>query len=388
MTAESSDVEPTFAADPYAAFRGAGHAVVDFGLGPFTLFVGYDDVRAACRDWRSFTSDTPFEVPIPPEHDVRAVRQLPIETDPPDHSHYRAVVADRFTRSAIEVHADLVADVVEPIVTAALDGGTLDVAPDLAIPVVNHALAAALGRPPEEAERWSTWGVHVFDTETGERASNPALEDYLTSVVDDALTKPGDDFFGMLATAEINGRPLDREEMLGFGNLVFAGGRDTVVATLVASIAHLSANASDWERLRADPDLIETAVEELLRLASPLPFIGRHATHSCTHGGATIADGDLVALGFAAANRDPAVFERADDCVIDRRPNRHLAFGHGPHTCLGAHLARMELRVTLERLAASVRRIELLEPPTFKYAPIADALVPYAHESARVKLHR
>jgi cytochrome P450 len=155
---------------------------------------------------------------------------------------------------------------------------------------------------------------------------------------------------------------LTTDEMLGFGNLVFAGGRDTVAKAIGAMCGYLASNPADWRRLKSDPDVRRSAVEEILRLSSPLPFIGRHATRSCVHGGAAVQEGDLVALGFAAANRDPSVFDEPNVFRVDRSPNRHMAFGHGPHTCLGGHLARMEIGVTLERLLVHVAELELVEP--------------------------
>lgn len=360
-----------FPPDGYRAFRDAGHAVVDLGAGPFPLIVGYDDVRAAARNWSQFTSDTPFEVPIPAEHGVRPVRQLPIETDPPDHTDYRALTARFFSRSAAERHASIVAEVVDAAIDTAVDAaGSLDVVADLALPVVNHGLAATLGRPPEDAERWLEWGIHVFDRGADGKSANRELDGYLERLVDESRASPRDDFFGALARAEFRGRPLTRDEMLGFGNLVFAGGRDTVVAAIASMCWYLAHHPTDWNRLRADVSLAPSTVEEILRLSSPLSFIGRHATGPCRHAGTTLGDGDLVALGFAAANRDPGVFDAPDECRIDRQPNRHIAFGHGPHTCSGANLARMELRVTLERLVARVRELEPAGRARFRRIPI------------------
>lgn len=385
MNTAEDPTNDAFHADGYNPFRSSGHAIVDLGSGEFPLFVGYNDVRSAARDWRSFTSDTPFEVPIPPEHDVRPVRQLPIETDPPDHTDYRAVTAHFFSRHAADQHAPLIADVVDPIIYTAFDQGALDVVGELALPVVNHGLAATLGRPGEEAELWLRWGIHVFQTGNDGKSANEELNLYLERVVDEALTAPGNDFFGTLATAEYSGRPLTRDEMLGFGNLVFAGGRDTVVKAIAAACWYFATHPTDWDRLECDRSLIRSAVEEILRLSSPLPFIGRHATAPCHHAGADVAAGDLIALGFAAANRDPDIFEAPNECRIDRQPNRHIAFGHGPHTCSGANLARMEIRVTLERLLELTGGLELIEPPRHRTLALAGETVPDGIEKVHVR---
>lgn len=373
-----------FDTDAYAAFRPSGHAVADLGFGEFTLFVGYDDVRAAARDWSRFTSNTPFEVPIPPEHGVRPVRQIPIEADPPDHTDYRAITARFFSRAAAERHAPRIAALIDDILASALARGNLDVVRELALPVVNHGLAATLGRPPAEAERWLSWGVHVFAGDSEGKSSNAELNSYLEEAVDAACRRPGDDFFGTLATATFHGRPLTRDEMLGYGNLVFAGGRDTVVTAIAASCWYFATHADEWARLQASPDLVRPAIEEILRLSSPLAFIGRHITEPCAHAGAHLQPGALIALGFAAANRDPAAFDAPDECRIDRHPNRHIAFGHGPHTCSGANLARMELRVTVERLLRAVGAMEVTGEPRYRRIRVAGREVPDGIEALEV----
>jgi cytochrome P450 len=380
-----ADESTEFPSDGYARFRAQRHAVTDLGGASFPLFVGYDDVRDAARNWRAFTSDTPFEVPIPPEHGVRPVRQLPIETDPPDHTDYRAITAHFFSRSAADEHAPAVAAVVDAIIDDAL-GDTLDVIPDLALPVVNHGLAATLGRPKVDAELWLTWGVHVFHSNAGGKSANEELNAYLEGAVDSACTEPGDDFFGILASSNFRGRSLTRDEMLGFGNLVFAGGRDTVAKAIAAACWYLATHRDEWARLRADASLVRPAVEEILRLSSPLPFIGRHAVARCEYAGAQLDTGDLVALGFAAANRDPEIFDGPDECRLDRWPNRHIAFGHGPHTCSGAHLARMEIGTTIERLLSRVEHLELAEPAIHNTLTIAGSDVGSSVENVVVTL--
>ena len=387
MQKEVSD-SGAFPPDGYVPYRATGHVTVELGGDSFPLFVSYEDVRAAARDWRRFTSDTPFEVPIPAEHGVRPVRQLPIETDPPEHTDYRSMTADLFSRAAAESHEPVISALIDPIITRALDSTQLDVINDLALPVVNHGLAATLGRPPAEADHWLSWGIHVFEQNDDGKSANEELNGYLERVVDEAITEPGTDFFGVLASATFAGRPLSRDEMIGFGNLVFAGGRDTVARTIASACWYFAANPDEWQRLRDDLQLVGPAVEELLRLTSPLPFIGRHATETCEHAGAELRPGQLVGLGFAAANRDPSVFDRPDECRLDRRPNRHIAFGHGPHTCSGANLARMELRVVLGRLATLVERMDLVGEPERTSFQVAGTRIPTGLDAVGVALRR
>jgi cytochrome P450 len=374
-----------FPPDPYASYRAAGHVIQHDGGLEFPLVVGYDELKRITRDWHTFTSDTPFEVPIPHEHHVRPVRQLPIETDPPLHTQLRSITDDLFSREAVEHHAAVVAEAAQDGLRRGLAAGRLDVIADLALPVVNNALAAALGRPREHVDIWLSWGTHVFAADTGTKRGNTTLDGYLAEAVDSAA--PGDPgFFGRLATATLDGRSLTRDERLGFANLVFAGGRDTVVTGIASSLYVLARQPGALAWMAESTDNIRSAVEEVLRIQTPLAYIGRHATRATTAGGCPVAAGALIGLGWAAANRDPAAFDAPDECRLDRRPNRHIAFGHGPHTCLGIHLARMELRVVLEQVVALVGAVDIVEGPVPKFIDIAGTPVENGYEHLVVHL--
>ena len=328
----------------------------------FTLILGYDHLKQAARDWTTFTSATPFRVPIPEESALRPVQQFPIETDPPEHGAYRRIVEPRFSRGAAAGHRAAVAELVDRLIAPAIDGDELRVVDELAIPVVAHAIALTMGRPGD-TDRLVSWGLHVFkDPTTGERRRNVDLDAYLAERADEALDAPGDDVFGDLARATIDGRPLNRDELLGYGYLILAGGRDTVIASIAGAMWHLGRQPDAFAALRTDPSGIPTAVEEYLRYLSPLAHIGRTVAADGELDGHAFEAGELVSLCFAAANRDPRVFDAPDECRLDRSPNRHVAFGHGPHTCLGAPLARMELATVLEQLAANVASIEVVRP--------------------------
>jgi len=333
----------------------------------FEMFVGYESVKEAARDWRRYSSDAPGRVPIPHEVDARDMRQLPIETDPPEHTAYRAAIADSFSRTTIEALEPAVQKEISSVIDGAIDQGEVELVGALATPIV------ILGRPQHEADEWVSWGRVAFAIdEHGNKAHNGRLDEYLSSAVDHAIVSPGDDFFGLLVRARVDGEALTRDEMLGFGNLVFAGGRGTLIDSISGAIWHLGTRAEDRAKLVADPSLIPTAVEEFLRYFSPLVHIGRTATALSATARGSIGEGDLISLGFAFANHDPAVFDNADSCVIDRKPNRHVAFGHGPHTCIGAHLARMEMRIVLET------------EPQFRFLDLGFTAIPAGIESCRL----
>jgi cytochrome P450 len=337
----------------------------------YVLIQRHEDLRRAARDWRRYTSATPFRVPIPEESALRPVRQYPIETDPPEHGAYRSLIAHRFSRSAADRIRPEIEAVVDRALALAMRHGRLRVVDELALPVVTAGIAATLGRSGD-ADRLSRWGLHVFRGPDGDRRANPDLDAYLAERVDEARDAPGDDLFGDLARAELEiagtRRHLTRDEMLGYGYLVLAGGRDTVIAAIVGSIWYLAAHGDERALLHRRRDEVAGAVEELLRYFSPLGFIGRTVAADHDVDGWPFERGQLVALAFAAANRDPDVFDRPDEIRLGRSPNRHVAFGHGPHTCIGAPLARMQLSVVLERFAA-VGHASVIQPDTWIPTP-------------------
>ena len=326
------------------------------------MVLRYADVRATARNWQAFTSDAPFRVPIPSEHDLRPVRQLPIETDPPEHTVYRRIIAGPFSGQAAAANRPDVERIARELLEPALARGRLEVVRGFALPLQSRALAVMLGRPQHEAEEWISWGTHVFhDHHDSEEGHASALDRYLERAIHEADRDPGEDFFGLLARARIDGRPLTRDERLGFASVTFAGGRDTVINAIANCVHHLAEHRDDLARLRDDPDLIGPAIEEFLRFFSPLTHIGRIARAETDVLGRTVAADSVVSLCFASANRDESVFDRAAECVIDRTSNRHLAFGFGPHTCIGAPHARMVLSVVLQLIAARVRRMSVVE---------------------------
>jgi cytochrome P450 len=141
--------------------------------------------------------------------------------------------------------------------------------------------------------------------------------------------------------------------------VLLIAGHETTAAALATTLLHLATHPGDLERLRDEPDLIPSAVEEFLRCASPVTLQARNATRDVDLDGETIACGDVVALSFPSANRDDREFPDPESCILDRRPNRHLAFGFGPHLCAGAHVARLEMAVALEELVARVQELRL-----------------------------
>jgi cytochrome P450 len=223
-------------------------------------------------------------------------------------------------------------------------------------------LTLLLNMPMPEADEWIGWGQHVFHNEEGHNAEKgDALDRYLHRQFDRAEADPGDDFFSKLLKARFQGRQLSRQEMVGFANLAFAGGRDTVIATVSLALAHLAAHPADRARLRAEPQLVRSAVEEIVRIATPLTLIGRTCPHETDVRGSRVQPGGRAAICWASANRDETVFEDPEVLRIDRRRNPHVAFGAGPHHCLGASHARLVLRTLINQVCEKAADLELID---------------------------
>jgi cytochrome P450 len=348
--------------DPFKEHRETtGRLDCDFQGERVPMILGHEDIRRAAKDWKTFSSDAPFRVPIPSEEDVRSIRQLPIETDPPDHSEYREIVEPFFRRPKEPAVIAQVEALVGELLSEALGRDSIEIVREFALPLQSRALTYLLNVPESEADIWIGWGTHVFRDGGSGAKKGAALEDYLNRKFNEAAARPGADFFSALTQATFRGRPLTRAEMLGFANLTFAGGRDTIIQTVANAIGYLGRNAEALGFLRQDPARITHAGEEFFRSFTPLTHIGRVCPVETNVLGATVPAHGRVSLCWASANLDRRVFEDPDEVRLDRKPNPHVAFGFGTHLCLGAPHARLILRTLLEALVAKVSTITVLE---------------------------
>jgi len=346
--------------DPFGkARRKDGVLVNAFQGAPVPMLLRHEDVRRAAKDWETFSSDAPFRVPIPSEESVRTVRQLPLEVDPPQQQDYRAIVEPFFNRARLPEVVAQVEDLVGALVTTALQRDTIEVVREFAIPLQSRALAFLLNMPQAEAETWIGWGTHIFREGDG-TSKGAALETYTNRLLDRAAAAPGADFFSALTQAQFQGRALTREEMLGYCSIVFAGGRDTIINSVSGVIGHLAAHPTDFAFLREDPKRIVGASEEFFRVLSPSTHLARLCRKNTEVHGVAVQAGELVSLNFASANYDETVFDAPEGVRLDRRPNPHVAFGFGPHLCLGAPHARLVVRSLIKTLCERVDRIETL----------------------------
>jgi len=347
--------------DPFAeARRKDGVLKCPFQGESVPMILRHADVRQAAKDWKTFSSDAPFRVPIPSEEDVRSMRQLPIETNPPEHTEYRNIVEPFFQRSKTPEVAGKVESLIKKKLDDATERESIEVVNEFALPIQSRALTYLLNVPESEADTWINWGIHVFKVDGALAKKGTALEDYLHAQLDRAASNPGEDFFSALTQAKFRGRSLTREEMMGFANLTFAGGRDTIIHSIASIIAYVGENPDTLDYLREDSKRIIHASEEFFRVFMPLTHIGRVCPVETDVQGAKVNPDGRVSLGWASANFDENVFERPEEIRLDRKPNPHISFGFGAHLCLGAPHARLIVRSLLKAMTDRISAVTVL----------------------------
>ena len=348
--------------DPFKAPRQKDGVLVNqIGGESIPMVLRHADVRQAARDWQTFSSDAPMRVPIPSEEDLRSVRQLPIETDPPAHGAYKGLVEPFFKRAKQPEVIAKVTALIDGMLAAALARDSIEIVRDFALPLQSRALTHLLNVDESEAETWISWGTHVFHDDHSGEAKGEVLDTYLHQQFDRAAQSPGEDFFSVLSHITFEGRKLTRDELVGFANLTFAGGRDTIINSIAGIIEYLALKPDTLDYLREDPKRIVSASEEFFRVLSPLTHIGRVCPVQTEVQGVTVGANKRMSLGWASANFDETVFEAPEEVKLDRKPNPHVAFGFGTHLCLGAPHARLLIRTLLQSLCDQVSQIQVLD---------------------------
>ena len=318
---------------------------------PFILRL--KELRKTVKDWQNFSSDHPFNVVPHSEENLRSMRQIPIEMDPPEHTDYRALVEPFFKRPTETEYMLDMAEMVHSMVADALNKEEMDAVYEFALPLQCRALARLLHVPESESEVWEAWELHALTEGSG-------LESYTAEQFKKAEKEPGEDFFSMLNGVDFRGRKLTFEEKQGIANVTFAGGKDTVINVVSSIFVYMSEHPEALAFLRQDEKYIMTACEEFVRYVSPLTAISRTCPHAAKVGEHEIPGGSRVGLCWPSANRDGSVFKNPDEVVLDRVPNPHIGFGYGIHNCLGAPQARLIIRSLLKALSSQVNRIEMV----------------------------
>jgi cytochrome P450 len=349
------------ARDPFAAERrGTGVHLAHFDGEPIAMILGHRAVRQAARDWETFSSDAPCRVPIPDETGVRDVRQLPIEADPPLHKAVRDLLKPIFMRPATPDYAARIEDLVARLLAPMVGAGEVEIVRGFALPLQSIALTHLLGMPESAAEEWIGWGTHVFHDGPDSAEKGSVLDRYIRRRIAAARAEPGENLFGMMTRMRLGDRPLTDDEMAGIANLAFAGGRDTVITAIAEIIAFFADNRAALDLVCREPRRVAAAVEEFVRVTSPLAHIGRVCPRGAQVGPHTIPPDARVSLCWASANFDETVFAAPTEIRLDRMPNPHLGFGTGHHNCLGAAQARAILRALIRQLGRQTDAIAIV----------------------------
>jgi cytochrome P450 len=283
-----------------------------------------------------------------------------LTSDPPEHTRLRRLVSKAFTPRMVEGLRPRIQAIVDELLDDAAQNGRMDVIRDLAYPLPVIVIAEMLGVPPEHRDQFKHWSDEIVGVLGGPLVPQETLErsrvavhelaGYLQSVIAERRREPREDLVSGLIAAEEQGQILSEDEMLATAMLLLVAGNETTTNLIGNGMLGLLRSPDQLDRLRADPSLVATAVEELLRYDGPVQATGRVAMEELEIGGQRVTPGQAVLTVLGAANRDPAQFERPDELDLDRQPNEHVAFGDGIHFCLGAPLARAEGQIAFETL--------------------------------------
>ena len=339
------------------------------------LPVTHADVSAVARDTDHFSSEGAVLANRPPREEWVSLAPIgaapPITSDPPFHADARRLLLPAFSPQVVAEWEPEIRRLCNELIDNMGDIDTVDAAVQYAQNIPVYVIARMLGLPLEDSDYFRET-VHMvleeIGAEFGERqGAFEKLDAYLTMHVQDHIENPKDDLIGFLLNARIYDQPLSPQHVVGTIILLMVAGIDTTWSSIGSSIWHLAQHPSDLQRMVNEPELLPTAIEELLRMYAPVTM-ARIVTEDAEIGGCPVKRGDSVLLPFPAANRDPEVFPDADKVIIDREENRHVAFGLGIHRCLGSNLARLELRVAVEVFIQRFPKFELADPSSVTWS--------------------
>jgi cytochrome P450 len=371
---------PTFKSNPFPTFETLREERPIFAHtapnGRTIWYVSrYEDVVAILKDHQRFVKDPtrifPDKRTTQSQSDdiLRLINRNMLFSDPPDHTRLRALVSQAFTPRRVEQMSGRITNITDHLLDQMAGLEVIELIDAFAFPLPVMVIMELLGVPTADAEQVRDWskaiiapGSHGVGYRTRKRMLR-AFADYLKRMFDERQQNPQDDLISALVQAEEAGDRLTGEELSSMVVLLLVTGHETIVNMIGNSVLALLQNPEQLSWLLADPARFDRAIEELLRYDGPVETsTSRWAAEDVVMDGQTIRRGDVVRVVIASANRDPALFDHSDMLDLGRSPNPHIAFGRGVHYCLGAPLARLEVRIALERLFGRFPHLKLAQP--------------------------
>jgi cytochrome P450 len=362
-----------FAANPQPVFRElrqrcpVGRPAPEAGL----VVSRYEDVLHALKHPEIFSS----RMGAAPIGNKRPL--IPLQLDPPRQTRYRKLLDPLFSRRRMLELQPHVRDLVNQLIDGFIDRGECEFDRDFAVPLPSTVFLRLMGLPLEDLPRFLEMKDGIIRPQERDPARAAEIREqsaeriyaYFEGFLDQRSRDPRDDLVTRLLQAEVEGERLSREEILDISFLFLLGGLDTVTATLGCSVAYLARNPDRRQQVVRNPALMESAVEELLRWETPVVQVPRVVAQDTVLGGHPLRAGDVVTLVLGSADTDDDEFPDAQCVKLERERNRHLAFGGGPHRCLGSHLARMELRTALAEWHRRIPDYAIKPGETPRYTP-------------------
>ena len=357
---EEMDVDPEALANPQPFHKMMREAdpvmALEDGLMDTTIVFRHEDVMHVLHDPETFSSND----------DAVAIGQvrplIPLQIDPPAHKTYRRLLDPLFAPKQVAKLEDRTRALVTTLIDAVIEDGHTNFHHEIAEPLPTQIFLELMGLPAERFREFIELkdGIIRPPAKTVEQREEMTAQtgqriyEVLYEVIDARNAEPRDDFISGFLAAEVDGHRLTPDDVADIGYLFFLAGLDTVTASLDCMLGYLSQHPEQRDRLVGEPEIIPSAIEEMLRWETPVPGVIRITMKDTEVGGCPVAAGTSITPLLGSANNDEAVWPDADAVDFDREVNKHLAFGGGVHRCLGSHLARMELRVVLEEWHARV----------------------------------
>lgn len=345
-----------FAADPWPVLtdlRSRCPVARSDAYGGFWVVTGYDEIKQVALDDDTYSSAE--TILVPPKKNANQ-KSIPIEMDAPEFVEYRKILQSLFAPPAVERLAPVIEYYANYCIDQFIEAGETDIVHDFADPVPVMVTLHKLGLPIDE---WRRYADPMHKT-VFLRQDNPARAGVLQELawiagtikeaIEQRKTTPRDDMITYLLNSRPFGEPVSDLAVQEMVMLTMQGGFDTTGSAISGALLYLDQHHDDRQRLIDEPQLMRVAIEEFLRVGAPQFALARTATRDVELGGCPISQGDRVLLVWASANRDERIFDRADEVLIDRMPNRHMSFGLGAHRCLGSTLARRQIEIALRTI--------------------------------------